>query len=148
MTNLPTGRWLLVGLAIIAVVMAAPLASAHGPGPTATAANETPPYNGTTDDWAAWMEAHMAEHMGPGAVEWMEAHMGLTVEQMSEHMADDGDGHAGPWMDGNGTDGPGMHGGASGPGMPGSGAYGPGMGGGTYGPGMGGYGPYGMGHAC
>ncbi|AUV84506.1 hypothetical protein C2R22_23470 (plasmid) [Salinigranum rubrum] len=86
MTNFELGRWLLVALAIIGLAVAVPAVSAHG---TDTAADDTPPYNGTADDWAAWMEAQMTEHMGPGSVEWMESHMGVTVDEMAQDMADD-----------------------------------------------------------
>jgi hypothetical protein len=86
MTNFPIGRWLLVALAIIGLAFAAPVVSAHG---NETTANDAPPYDGTAADWAAWMEGHMTEHMGPGAVEWMESHMGVTVDEMAQDMADD-----------------------------------------------------------
>jgi hypothetical protein len=36
------------------------------------------------------MEGQMTEHMGPGSVEWMESHMGVTVDEMAQDMADDG----------------------------------------------------------
>ena len=85
MTTFELGRWLLVALAIIGLAFAAPVVSAHG---NETTADDAPPYDGTADDWAAWMEAHMTEHMGPGAVEWMEAHMGVTVDEMAQDMAD------------------------------------------------------------
>lgn len=84
MTNLTTGRWLLVALAIVGLAFTVPAISAHGNETTTDAA---PPYDGTVADWAAWMEAHMTEHMGSSAVEWMESHMGVTVEQMAQDMA-------------------------------------------------------------
>ena len=84
MTNYTTGRWLLVALALVGLVFAAPVVSAHG--------GETNGDDATADDaaadWAAWMEAQMTEHMGPGAVEWMESHMGVTVGEMAQDMAD------------------------------------------------------------
>ncbi|WP_254534889.1 hypothetical protein [Halomarina litorea] len=86
MTNFTIGRWLLVALATIGLAFAAPVVSAHG---NETSADDAPPYDGTADDWAAWMEDHMTEHMGPGAVEWMESHMGVTVDEMAQDMADD-----------------------------------------------------------
>jgi len=86
MTTFKIGRWLFVALAIVGLAFAAPLASAHG---TDTAADDAPPYDGTADDWAAWMEDHMTDHMGPGSVEWMESHMGVTVDEMARDMADD-----------------------------------------------------------
>ncbi|WP_254538771.1 hypothetical protein [Halomarina litorea] len=85
MITFELGRWLLVALAIIGLAFAAPVVSAHG---NETTADDAPPYDGTADDWAAWMEAHMTEHMGSGAVEWMEAHMGGTVDEMAQDMAD------------------------------------------------------------
>ena len=86
MTNFKLGGWLLVALAIIGLAFAAPVVSAHG---TDTIADDAPPYDGTAADWAAWMEAHMTDHMGPGSVEWMESHMGVTVDEMAQDMADD-----------------------------------------------------------
>nr|WP_323849377.1 hypothetical protein [Haloferax marinisediminis] len=92
-----------MALVLVGLVFTAPVVSAHGPSqPT----DHTPPYGGTAEEWTAWMEAHMTQHMGPGAVEWMESHMGVTVEEMGQHMAED---HArGPWMAGRG--GGGMYG--------------------------------------
>lgn len=81
-----TSRVLLVLLVIVGLALVVPSVSAHGNETTADA----PPYNGTADDWATWMEVHMIDHMGPGSVEWMENHMGLTVDEMAEDMADDG----------------------------------------------------------
>ncbi|MDL5363210.1 hypothetical protein [Halalkalicoccus sp. NIPERK01] len=86
MTTFKLGRWLLVALAIVGLAFAAPVVSAHG---NETTADDAPPYDGTTADWAAWMEGHMTEHMGPGAVEWMESHMGVTVDEMAQDMGDD-----------------------------------------------------------
>lgn len=86
MTNFKLGRWLLVALAIVGLAFAAPVVSAHD---IETTADDAPPYNGTAADWAAWMEAHMTEHMGPGSVEWMESHMGVTIDEMAQDMADD-----------------------------------------------------------
>ncbi|EMA70711.1 hypothetical protein C461_00442 [Halorubrum aidingense JCM 13560] len=80
------GRWLLVALAIVGLAFAAPAVSAHGDDATA---DDAPPYDETDDDWAAWMEAQMTEHMGPGSVEWMESHAGVTVDEMPRDMADD-----------------------------------------------------------
>ncbi|WP_136590610.1 hypothetical protein [Salinigranum halophilum] len=91
MTNIRIGRWLLVVLAIVGLAFAAPVVSAHGDEPTA---DDAPPYDGTAADWAVWMEAHMNDHMGRGSVEWMESHMGVTVDEMVQDMAD-GDYHRG-----------------------------------------------------
>ncbi|MFC7130503.1 hypothetical protein [Haloferax chudinovii] len=87
MTTFKIGRWLLVALAIVGLAVAAPVVSAHG---NDTTADDAPPYNGTATEWTAWMESQMTDHMGPGAVEWMESHMGVTVDEMGQDMADDG----------------------------------------------------------
>jgi len=86
MTNFKLGQWLIVALALVGLVFAAPVVSAHG---TDTTADDAPTVNATADDWAAWMEAQMTEHMGPGSVEWMESHMGVTVDEMAQDMAND-----------------------------------------------------------
>ncbi|MBX0297685.1 hypothetical protein [Haloarcula nitratireducens] len=86
MTNYTIGRWLLVALAIVGLALAPGLVSAHG---NETTADDAPPYDGNADDWAAWMDGHMTDHMGPGSVEWMESHMGVTVDEMAQDMAKD-----------------------------------------------------------
>ena len=85
MTNFKLGRWLLVALAIVGLAFAPGLVSAHG---TETTADDAPPYD-AADDWATWMESHMTDYMGPGAVEWMASHAGVTVDEMAREMADD-----------------------------------------------------------
>ena len=86
MTNIRFGRWLLVAVAVLGLAVAAPVVSAHDNGP---AADDAAPYNGTADEWATWMEGHATDHMGPGSVEWMESHMGVTIDEMAQDMADD-----------------------------------------------------------
>jgi hypothetical protein len=61
------------------------LGSAHG---NDTTADDAPPYEGA-DDWATWMEDHMTDHMGPDAVEWMEANMGVTIDEMAQDHTDE-----------------------------------------------------------
>lgn len=85
MTEIKFGRWLLVAFAIVGLAVAAPVVSAHG---NDTTADDAPTDNATADDWATWMEVQMTEHMGPGSVEWMESHMGVTVDEMGKDMAD------------------------------------------------------------
>ncbi|WP_458191027.1 hypothetical protein [Haladaptatus sp. NG-WS-4] len=99
MTNFTIGRWLLVALAIVGLAIVAPAVSAHG---NETTADDAPPYDGNTADWAAWMEAQMTDHMGPGAVEWMEAHMGVTIDEMARDMADGGHANGGTYGQGRG----------------------------------------------
>lgn len=102
MTNRNLGRWLLVAIAIVGLAFAAPVVSAHGDEPTQgneTAADEMPA-DGDAADWAAWMDGHMTDHMGPDAVDEMEAHMGVTVDEMAQDMADDN--HTAAGMNGQG----------------------------------------------
>lgn len=120
MTITPTGRALLVIIALLGLALAVPAASAHGPGPV----DEAPPYNATAEEWETWM----VDHMGPDGVAWMEEHMGLTVEEMAAYMAD-GEGwyHHGPGGYGPAGyhHGPaGYHHGPGGYGPAGSGGYG------------------------
>jgi hypothetical protein len=86
MTNVKLGRWLLVALAIVGLAFAAPVVSAHG---NETTADDASTDTTTADEWATWMEAQMTDHMGPGSVEWMESHMGVTVDEMAQDMADE-----------------------------------------------------------
>jgi len=87
MTNFTLGRWLLVALAIVGLAFAAPVVSAHGDDATA---DDAPTDNAiAADEWATWMEAQMTEHIGPGSVEWMESHTGVTVDEMARDMADE-----------------------------------------------------------
>ncbi|WP_336134706.1 hypothetical protein [Natronomonas amylolytica] len=96
MTNRKLGGWLLVALAIVGLAFAAPVVSAHGDEPTQgneTVAGEMA--ESDTAGWAAWMEGRMTDHMGPGAVEEMESHTGMTVDEMAQEMADDNHPHRG-----------------------------------------------------
>lgn len=83
MQSIPLSGLLLA--VVVGVVLTAAVATAHDTTPTA------PPANGTPGDWATWMEAHATDHMGPGAIDWMESHMGTSLEEMARDMAaDDG----------------------------------------------------------
>jgi hypothetical protein len=90
MTTHTLGRWLLavLAVAVVGLALVPGLGSAHG---TDTTADDAPPYNGTADDWAAWMGDHMTDHMGPGSVEWMESHTDVTIDEMARGVADDHD---------------------------------------------------------
>ena len=107
MPTIELGRWLLVAVVIVGLAFAATVVSAHGTDTTTdhpyntttdhpyntTTDNpyngtEAPPYNGTAAEWEIWMENHMTEHVGSGSVAWMESHMGVTVEEMAQHMAE------------------------------------------------------------
>lgn len=89
MTNCNVGRWLLVMLAIVGLALVAPVVSAQG---IDRAADDTPRDSGTADEWVAWMDGHMTDHMGPRAVEQMESYMGVTVDEMAQDMTDGGHG--------------------------------------------------------
>lgn len=89
MTNFNVGRWLLVTLAIVGLALVAPVVSAHG---NDTIADDAPVNNGTATEWGAWMDSHMTDHMGPGTIEQMESHMGMTIDEMAQVMADRGHG--------------------------------------------------------
>lgn len=45
------------------------------------------PVDGTAAEWGAWMEQHMIDHMGAEAAAWMQDRMGMSYEEMGEHMA-------------------------------------------------------------
>ncbi|WP_458208643.1 hypothetical protein [Haladaptatus sp. NG-SE-30] len=98
MTNFTIGRWLLVALALVGLALAAPAVSAHD---NETTADDAPPYDGNAAGWAAWMEAQMTDHMGPGSVEWMETHMGMTIDEMAQDMADGGHNNGGMYGQGH-----------------------------------------------
>lgn len=80
MTSRTIGRLLLVALAVVGPAFTVSLVSAHG---NETTTDDAPPYDGTIADWAGGDGNAPTEHMGPGAVERMESHMGITVGQMT-----------------------------------------------------------------
>ncbi|NHX37785.1 MULTISPECIES: hypothetical protein [Halolamina] len=102
MTNFKLGRWLLVALAIVGLAVAAPAVSAHGdePGQGNETAADGMPVDGDAADWATWMEGHMTDYMGPNAVDEMESHMGVSVDEMAREMADEE--HTSTGMNGQG----------------------------------------------
>jgi hypothetical protein len=130
MTTYKLGRWVLVVLAVVGLAVAAPVVGAHG---NDASVDGAPPYGGTAADWTAWMEGHVTDHTGPGAVEWMESHMGVTVDEMARDTAEGDYADHGPHGHG------GMYGQDSG------GMYGQGLDG-MYGQGPGGM--YGQGRGC
>lgn len=85
MPYITTGRVLLVGLAVLGLLVTAPVATAHGDeAPDTTTPTDSAAESST--GWTDWMESHMTEYMGPGAVEWMESHMGVSIEEMGSGM--------------------------------------------------------------
>lgn len=49
--------------------------------------HDTPSENASAEKWGTWMEQHMTEHMGADAAEQMEHQMGMSYDEMGEHMA-------------------------------------------------------------
>jgi len=91
MTNNNLRRWLLVAIAILALAVAAPAVSAHGDEPAQ--GNETAadgmPADADSAGWATWMADHMTDYMGPDAIDEMESHMGVSIGEMSQYVADE-----------------------------------------------------------
>lgn len=90
MTNRTFGLVLLVAVAVLALLLVATLATSQTARPMADYAH---PYGADTDKMAIWMDARMTDHLGPGYVAWMEAHMGATVDEMTRYMT--GNSHRG-----------------------------------------------------
>ena len=76
------------GLGVLAVLVVLLVAvggvTAHG---NSDDGGHDAPVNGTAAEWGAWMEQHMTEHMGADAAKRMQERMGMTFEEMGEHMA-------------------------------------------------------------
>ena len=45
------------------------------------------PENASATEWTTWMEQHMTEYMGTDAATRMQERMGMSYEEMGEHMA-------------------------------------------------------------
>lgn len=76
----------VIALALLGVVLVATGGVvAHGNGDDNGGHDE--PVNGTAAEWGTWMEQHMTEHMGADAAKRMQERMGMTFEEMGEHMA-------------------------------------------------------------
>lgn len=90
MKPITIGSWLLVAVAIIGLAFVVPIAGAHGE--DLSAANQSVDTDGPVDadsaELADWMETQMIAHMGPDAPEWMESHMGMTIDEMAQDMSD------------------------------------------------------------
>lgn len=94
MSTITTGRVLLVAALAFGLIVTAPAVSAHGGEPTAQPpTTDHPGVDADAATWAQWMESHMESYMGPGAVEWMESRMGISVDQMARDMAAGGHAH-------------------------------------------------------
>ena len=80
----------VIALALLGVLLVATgVVVAHGNGD----ANHTnAPGNGTAAEWGAWMEQQMTDHMGADAAKQMQEQMGMSYEEMGEHVASGEDG--------------------------------------------------------
>ncbi|WP_135663890.1 hypothetical protein [Halorhabdus rudnickae] len=79
MTETNAVIWLVVGLALLALLVAVPAISAHGNGTVPENATATDgPYQTTIDERAVWMADHMTTRWGANATEWMDVHMGMS----------------------------------------------------------------------
>lgn len=87
-------RTLTIGLVAVLVLLGGVGGTvvAHGDDQSGHDHDEVPD-NETAEEWADWMEQHMIDHMGAEAVEHMQAHMGMSFEEMGEHMSHMDDSH-------------------------------------------------------
>lgn len=77
-------RTVLAALAILLLAVGG--VAAHGTSDT-TSDHDNVPENASAAEWATWMEEHMTEHMGADAAARMQDRMGMSYEEMGEHMA-------------------------------------------------------------
>ncbi|ACV11311.1 hypothetical protein Huta_1135 [Halorhabdus utahensis DSM 12940] len=79
--------WFLVGIAILGVVIAVPLISAHGDGITVDEPHENGTEQDRHDDQRIRMHAYGPSHPDGNTTAWMAAHMGMTeIEWRSTHI--------------------------------------------------------------
>ena len=90
-------KFTVIALALLGVLLVATGGVvAHGNGNS----NHTDaPENGTDAEWGTWMEQHMTEHMGADAAAEMMGKMGMSYDEMGEHMAS----QDGSMMNGSGS---------------------------------------------
>ncbi|MFD1642224.1 hypothetical protein [Halohasta litorea] len=89
MTNRTLGWWLLVAFAIVGLAVTAPVVSAHGGDPTHGTTADGIVTEGDTTGWAGWMNDHMTDQMGLDAIDEMESHMGVTVDELPHDPPED-----------------------------------------------------------
>lgn len=77
----------LTVLAVLAVLLLTAGGVAAHDNDEHTTGHDDAPVNGSAADWAAWMEQHMTEYMGADAAAQMQERMGMSYEEMGEHMA-------------------------------------------------------------
>ncbi|CCQ33162.1 hypothetical protein HLRTI_002707 [Halorhabdus tiamatea SARL4B] len=78
-TNAET--WLLVGIAILGVLLAVPLISAHGDGIAPEEPSENSTEQDREDEQRVRMPAHDATHPDGSVIERMTAHMGVNASE-------------------------------------------------------------------
>ena len=71
--------------------------------------HDTRPENGSAADWATWMEQQMTEQMGADRSVQMQKRMGMSYEEMSEHMVSRQNGSMMDGPMGGGMSGMGCH---------------------------------------
>jgi hypothetical protein len=78
-------KFTVIALALLGVLLVATGGVvAHGNG---ASTHTDAPDNGTAAEWGTWMEQHMTDHMGADAAKQMQERMGMSYEEMGEHMA-------------------------------------------------------------
>lgn len=82
----------LAVLAVLAVLLlAVGSVAAHGNDGN-TAGGDDAPVNESAADWAAWTEQHMIKQMGADTAAQMQEQIGMSFQEMGEHMASHQDG--------------------------------------------------------
>ena len=71
--------------------------------------HDAEPENGSAADWTAWMEQQMTEQMGAERAAQMQERMGMSYEEMGEHMASHQNGSMMDGPMGGGMSGMGCH---------------------------------------
>lgn len=76
----------IIGVLTVLAVLLLAVGGVAAHGDDSSSGHDDAPVDGAVE-WGAWMEQHMAEHMGADAAKWMQERMGTSYEEMSEHMA-------------------------------------------------------------
>ena len=88
------GRWPVVVVVLLGSASVATVARAQK---THSPVDDRPSHPGAAEEWSAWREAQMTGHMGRGAVEWMESHSDVSLDEMTGSKADRDGRHATPY---------------------------------------------------
>lgn len=100
MSETNAGTWLLVGIAILSVLLAVPLISAHGDGIAPGEPSENSTEQDRHDGQPIRMPAHGLTQSDGTVTTWMAAHMGVNASEWP----DDVEIHPGAPNDGDATD--------------------------------------------